>query len=144
MRQWPWVVGNAVGGGLLMVAASSLPLLLVFRGMVQMGWLLSFQGRFAFYYLALYFVVLALAVAWYPYPSLRFGWALLNAGGLPPLTGFVIKLKGLLRLPAHLGGCLLAARGVALCSYSRLLVNGRFKRLQVTPSLVGGSTLGVV
>jgi len=56
-----------------MVAASSLPLLLVFRGMVQIGWLLSFQGSFGFYYLALYFVVLALAVAWYPYPSLRFG-----------------------------------------------------------------------
>jgi len=92
----------------------------------------------------LYFVILALAVAWYPYPSLRLGWALLNAGGLPPLTGFVIKLKGLLRLPARLGGCLLAARGVALCSYSRFLVNGRFKRLQVTPSLVGGSSLGLV
>jgi len=63
---------------------------------------------------------------------------------MPPLTGFVIKLKGLLRLPAHLGVCLLGASGVALCSYSRFLVNGRFKRLRVTPSLVGGSTLGIV
>merc|ERR1712200_110432 len=77
-------------------------------------------------------------------PSTSQFWALLNAGGLPPLTGFVIKLKGLLRLPARLGGCLLAARGVALCSYSRFLVNGRFKSLQVTPSLIGGSALGVV
>jgi len=63
MRQVPWAVCNAAGGGILMLVAASLPLLLVFRGMVQMGWLMSFQDGFAFYYLALYFVVLALAVA---------------------------------------------------------------------------------
>jgi len=68
----------------------------------------------------------------------------MNAGGLPPLTGFVIKLKGLLRLPGRLGGCLLSARGLALCSYSRFIVNGRYKRSNVTPSLVGGSCLGLV
>ena len=105
---------------------------------------MSFQGGFTYYYLSLYFVVLGLVVAWAPYPSLSLGWALLNAGGLPPITGFVIKLKGLLRLPARLGGCLLAASGVALCSYSRFLVNGRFKSLLVTPSLVAGSLLGAV
>jgi len=53
-----------------MLVASRLPLLLVFSGIVQMGWLLSFQDRFAYYYLALYFVVLSLVVAWLPYPSL--------------------------------------------------------------------------
>jgi len=37
VRHLPWALGNAAGGGLLMLAASSLPLLLVFRGMVQMG-----------------------------------------------------------------------------------------------------------
>jgi len=52
-----------VGGGLLILVAASLPLLLVFRGMVQMGWLLSFQDGFAYYYLTLYFAVLALVVA---------------------------------------------------------------------------------
>jgi len=54
---------NAAGGGLLILVATRMPLLLVFRGIVQMGWLLSFQDSFAHYYLALYFVVLALAVA---------------------------------------------------------------------------------
>jgi len=127
-----------------MFIAASIPLLLIFSGIVQIGWVLSFQERFAYYYLTLYFVVLALVVAWSTTPSLGLGWAMLNAGGLPPLTGFVIKLKGLLRLPVRLGCCLLAARGVALCSYSRFLVNGRFKCLQVTPTLVGGSALGVV
>jgi len=127
-----------------MLGAASVPLLLVFRGMVQMGWLLSFQAGFAFYYLALYFVVLALVVSWYPTPGLSFGWALLNAGGLPPLTGFVMKLKGLFHLPVRLGGCLLASRGIALCSYARFLVNGRLNRIRVTPSLVGGSALGIV
>jgi hypothetical protein len=62
-----------VGGGLLMLVAASVPLLLVFRGMVQMGWLLSFQDGFAYYYLTLYFAVLALAVAWSSSPSLSFG-----------------------------------------------------------------------
>ena len=63
VRHLPWAVCNAVGGGLLMLVATCLPLLLVFRGMVQMGWLLSFQDGFAYYYLTLYFAVLALAVA---------------------------------------------------------------------------------
>lgn len=45
-----------------MLAASSVPLLLVFRGMVQMGWLMSFRDGFAYYYIGLYFVVLALTV----------------------------------------------------------------------------------
>ena len=46
-----------------MTVAARVPLLLVFSGMVQMGWLLSFQDGFAYYYLALYFTVLALVVA---------------------------------------------------------------------------------
>ena len=112
--------------------------------MVQIGWLMSFADGFAYYYIGLYFVVLALTVAWAPYPGLRLGWALMNAGGLPPLTGFVIKLKGLLRLPGRLGGCLLSARGLALCSYSRFIVNSQYRRVKVTPSLVGGSCLGLV
>ena len=48
---------------MLMLVATRIPLLLVFRGIVQMGWLLSFQDSYAHYFLALYFVVLALAVA---------------------------------------------------------------------------------
>ena len=46
-----------------MLVATSLPLLLVFRGIVQIGWLFSFDGGFAYYYLSLYFVILALVVA---------------------------------------------------------------------------------
>jgi len=45
-----------------MLVAARLPLLLVFSGMVQIAWLLALQGGFAYYYLALYFVVLALVV----------------------------------------------------------------------------------
>ena len=45
-----------------MLVAACLPLLLVFSGMVQIAWLMSFQGGFAYYYLGLYFVVLALVV----------------------------------------------------------------------------------
>ena len=37
VRQLPWAVCNAVGGGLLMLVAACLPLLFVFRGMVQIG-----------------------------------------------------------------------------------------------------------
>ena len=56
-----------------MLVAACLPLLLVFSGMVQIGWLLSFHDGFAYYYLALYFAVLALAVAWSTHPSLSLG-----------------------------------------------------------------------
>lgn len=58
-----WAVGNAIGGRILMLVASRIPLLLVFSGIVQMGWLLSLQDGFAYYYLALYCVILGLVVA---------------------------------------------------------------------------------
>jgi len=105
---------------------------------------MSLAGGFAYHYLGLYFVVLALTVAWSRTPGFGLGWAFINAGGLPPLTGFVIKVKALLRLPTRLGGCLLSARGLALCSYSRMLVNGRMHTARFSPSLVGGSCLGLV
>jgi len=41
--------------------------------MVQIGWLMSFADGFAYYYMGLYFVVLALTVAWAPYPGLSLG-----------------------------------------------------------------------
>jgi len=141
-RPRAWI--NAAGGSLLILAATNLPLLLIFRGIVQIGWLLSFTDGYAYYYLSMYFVILALTLSWAEYPRLRLGWALMNAGGLPPITGFVIKLKGLLRLPGRLGGCLLRARGLALCSYSRFVVNSRYQSLQITPSLVLASGLGIV
>lgn len=119
---------NAVGGAFGMAGVTVLPLLLFFRGIVQMGWVFMTSGVFTIYYLFVYYIVLG-AVIWYSLVgSLLFGWALLNAGGLPPFSGFIIKLKAILHIKGSIVVVLVGARGLALSSYIRLLLNTRMKQ----------------
>ena len=91
-------VFNAVGGAITICSISFLPFLLVFSGFVQIGWVIVTNGSFSAYYLGIYFVILAAVVYFRARASIQFGWALLNAGGLPPLSGFIIKLKAILNI----------------------------------------------
>ena len=118
---------NAVGGALAMSGVTVLPLLLIFRGIVQIGWVFITTGVFTFYYLFVYYIVLRAVVLYRAVASIQFGWALLNAGGLPPFSGFIIKLKAILHIKGSIVVLLLGASGLALSSYIRLLLNTRLK-----------------
>ena len=138
------IVVNAGLGALTMLTTASIPLLLVFRGILQIAWVNSLRGGFLTYYMGLYFLGLALVILFMTQPSQNIVWALLNSGGLPPLTGFMIKLKALTRLRSGLSIFLLSRRGAALTTYSRFLVNVPFTSWLVHPVvlLVGG--VGIV
>jgi len=73
----------------------------------------------------IYFLVLAPVVAYIFSNSRNFGLALINAGGLPPFTGFMIKLRVVKCVASKIGVAIIIGRGVALASYTRLLINIR-------------------
>nr|AKS04269.1 NADH dehydrogenase subunit 2 [Parasagitta elegans] len=137
-------VFNAVGGAITMCSISFLPFLLIFSGFVQMGWVMVTHGSFSAYYLGIYFVILAAVVYFSASASIQFGWALLNAGGLPPLSGFIIKLKAILNIKNCLAVVLVSASGLALCSYVRLLVNASLKSEPITSVLMVVCSVGLV
>lgn len=118
---------NAVGGALVIGGVTLLPVFLFYRGVVQIGWVLYTSGSFTFYYLLVYFFVLGSVVLYRINASIQFGWALLNAGGLPPFSGFVIKMKAILNIQTFYIILLVGSSGVALASYIRILLNTRLK-----------------
>ena len=66
-----------------------------------------------------------------------FALAILNAGGLPPMTGFMIKLRALFTVRAYITVLLLIGRGAALVSYVRLFLRTRMRcRTPPLPILV--------
>ena len=105
---------------------------------------MSVSGFFSFYYLSVYFAILGVVVYYSTLNTFNFGWALLNAGGLPPLSGFMIKFKAILQIKSRIRVLLVSSSGLALGSYIRILMNAGAKRGAPTVALVGVSTLGLV
>lgn len=118
---------NAVGGALSIGGVTLLPLFLFYRGLVQIRWILYTSGSFTFYYLFVYFLVLGAVVLYRLNASIQFGWTLLNAGGLPPFSGFMIKMKAILNIRNAISILLVRASGLALASYVRIMLNSRLK-----------------
>jgi len=117
---------NLCTGALIILMVSSLAHILVFSGLVQLAWVLTLQGGAGmWHYLGLYFLSLVAIITYIPHRSLAGAIALFNGAGLPPMTGFMIKVKALARIPAGTGAVLVAGRGVALVSYCRLALSSR-------------------
>jgi len=73
-----------------------------------------------------------------------FALSLLNAGGLPPFTGFVWKLKAVRSVHFKIASGMLLGRGLALVSYSRILLNHRDDKVRVSPLVGASMVVGLV
>jgi len=70
--------------------------------------------------------------------------ALLNAGGLPPMTGFMMKLRVLRAISAPWAVLLLAGSGAALASYTRFVLACRIRWETPPIFLIATVSLGSV
>ena len=52
---------------------------------------------------------------------------MINAGGLPPFSGFIIKLKALSYMKKKRAFVFIRARAVALSCYARIILNMKYK-----------------
>ena len=68
--------------------------------------------------------------------SRNFGLSLINGGGLPPFTGFIMKLRVVKCVASKMGVAMIIGRGVALVSYARLLINLRWEKTKLSVLLL--------
>ena len=92
----------------------------------------------------IYFIVLAPIVLFMQTTSRNFLLSLIRGGGLPPFTGFIIKLNALKRISSKLGALLIIGRGLALRSYARILLNHTFKYRKIRLGLIVRIFAGIV
>jgi len=129
----------------MILSAACLSTLLIFRGLVQMAWVISLMGGTPMWqYLSLYYLSLWAVIWYHRRKTTPFAVALLNAGGLPPMTGFIIKLRALGSLTTPTGILLLAGRGAALVTYVRFLLGSRIRWENPPIPLLLATTLGSV
>ena len=92
----------------------------------------------------MYFLILAPVIKYIQVNSREFLMSLINAGGLPPFTGFMMKLKALKNLGTKIAVVLVAGRGVALSSYARILLNSSFRKAALSGILAFAILVGAV
>ena len=69
---------------------------------------------------------------------------MINAGGLPPFSGFIIKLKALLYMKKKISLLFVSARAVALSCYSRMILNNNYKGDKVRSVTLVTLVVGIV
>jgi len=92
----------------------------------------------------MYFIVIRPVVKFIKTNSRNFRLALVNRGGLPPFTGFLMKLSAVKTVSAKIGALIIIGRGVALMSYTRMLLNFGFKKDKLTRLVVLALIAGIV
>ena len=127
-----------------MLSLSRPVFVVIFSGMVQMGWIFRLSGYLLVWFVLMYFLILTPVIKYMQVNSREFLISLINAGGLPPFTGFIMKLKALKVLATKIAVALLAGRGVALSSYTRMLLNSTFRKTALTGLLSFALLVGAV
>ena len=102
------------------------------------------SGYLLVWFVLMYFLILTPVIKYVQVNSREFLISLINAGGLPPFTGFIMKLKALKILANKIAVALLAGRGVALSSYTRMLLNSTFRKTALTGLLSFALLVGAV
>merc|ERR1712176_1313656 len=94
--------------------------------------------------LVVYFIVISPVVKFIKTNSRNFRLVLVNRGGLPPFTGFLIKLNAVKAVSAKMGALIIMGRGVALMSYTRMLLNFGFEKDKLTGLVLLALIAGIV
>jgi len=94
--------------------------------------------------LFIYYLIMLPTIKYMFAQTTDFALSLLNAGGLPPFTGFVWKLKAVSTVHFKMARGILLGRGLALVSYSRILLNQREDKVGVSPLVGAVMVVGLV
>ena len=144
LSKWGLSIINVLVGAASIIALSTMISVIIFSGIVQIGWIFSLNEIYFWCYVWLYFFILSPIFIFIHSTSKNFALRLLNAGGLPPFTGFFIKLIAITQLPRWLSVFLLLSRTISLLSYTRILINTSFSMNKISPFITIPLFIGIL
>jgi len=118
---------NLLTGTILIVAIARPIIIIIFSGVGQIGWLLIVHSKILIFFMFIYFIILIPIIKFIKTRTKNFLWGIINAGGLPPFSGFIIKLKALSYIKKKRAFVFISARAVALSCYARMILNIKYK-----------------
>ena len=122
---------NLWTGSIMIISMARPIIVIIFSGIAQIGWIIVIQGKLLTFFMFIYFSILVPIVFFLKTRTKNFFLGMMNAGGLPPFSGFIIKLKALLYIKKKIALLFVSARAVALSCYSRIILNNNYSRDKV-------------
>jgi len=135
---------NLWTGAIIMISIARPIMVIIFSGITQIGWIIIIQGKLLTFFMFIYFSILIPIVYFLKTKTKDFFLRMINAGGLPPFSGFIIKLKALIYIKKKRALLFVSARAVALSCYSRIILNNRYTRDKISSITFFALFVGIV
>ena len=119
-------------------------IVIIFSGIRQLAWILMIQTKILATFIFIYYIILLPIIFYLNTNTKNFFWGIMNAGGLPPFSGFLIKIKALIRMKKVTAFIFVSARAVALSCYSRIIMNCNYKKKYLSILTYTSLVVGIV
>ena len=124
------------------MGAKSLWFLLFFSGLIHIGWLLSAPLSCAILYILLY--ILSTLPVFLTGGSINLAILIMNLGGLPPITGFFMKLIILPTISLGFGIILMAFSAILLFAYIRAFMYNSTQKGRIKIMTLCACSMGLI
>ena len=135
---------NLLTGSIMIISIASPLIVIIFSGISQIGWIMIIHRKLLTFFIFIYFFILVPIVTYLKTRTKNFFWGIVNAGGLPPFSGFIIKLKALMYIKKKRALLFVSARAIALSCYSRIMLNQKYKKDKIRFITVASLLVGTV
>ena len=135
---------NLWTGAVIIISIARPIIVMIFSGITQIGWIIIIQGQLLSFFIFIYFSILIPTVYFLKTKTKDFFLRIINAGGLPPFSGFIIKLKALIYIKKKRSLLFISARAVALSCYSRIILNNIYKTTKISNITFFALVIGIV
>lgn len=119
---------NLLIGSFIITVVTRPIIVIIFSSIIQLGWILIIQTKILINFILVYYIILLPIILYLNTNTKNFFWGIINAGGLPPFSGFLIKIKALTRIKKITAFIFLSSSAIALSSYSRIIINTIYKK----------------
>ena len=135
---------NIFLGAIIMISLASPLIVLIFSRISQIGLMFLLSLSVLKNYMTIYFIILVPLILFLFSSSRNFFLGILNVAGLPPFSGFFIKLKAILSLSKIKSFFLLLASAITLASYSRIILNSSYRKDELSFVTIVSLFIGIV
>ena len=134
---------NVIVAAVCRIGRKNIYILLFFSGLLHSGWMFRRPPILIGFYFLIYCLICAPVFLIHP-RSISLPFLMLNIGGLPPITGFCIKMILIQRIRFGLSRILLLFSLVILYAYLRVFLMAPSRKGKIRVITVGVCSLGVL